>query len=435
VTRRAYTKAHKSRTLGDELTAGVTAFAPVLGADGYYHAVWHLEDNNPQDNSFWVVWDDTVITPTTAQIDSVVTAHNPLLDGPSDIAIPTNPWLWNAIVNGDLTDWTRGLGSVGGALGFGGYGADGWTSHAVGAGAGSFLAITDPPAPQLNAPYTKYGQRVQVTTADASLAATDLYTLDTIIEGYAYVPLSAGAAGSFWARSPTIGKRSIALINQGADRSYVHEYEIFVADTWEYKTFVIPAKPSGGTWSNTNGIGLTVAFPMAAGSNYQTSSLDQWLSSLKYASTNQINGMSAVGNRLDIALLNIVPGQTPQPLVPLPIELQKLRIARRLQEIARDDFDQIGYGFCINGTTCFIGADLKAEMGGNFSLEISAPANYSVRSNAGVRIGCAGIAIWQASRKKLHLQVTVGSGLGAGNGTYLEVSTNSSPFLCVWNPT
>jgi len=111
-----------------------------------------------------------------------------------------------------------------------------------------------------------------VTTADASIAATDYYFFEQNIEGYNVADLGFGAAGastvtvSFWVRSSITGTFSVALLNNDRSRTYTTTYTISAANTWEQKTVTI-AGDTTGTWQSTNSTGIKVRFDLGSGSN------------------------------------------------------------------------------------------------------------------------------------------------------------------------
>jgi hypothetical protein len=112
-----------------------------------------------------------------------------------------------------------------------------------------------------------------VTTADASIGATQYYLFNQYIEGHNTADLGWGTASakpitlSFWTRSSLTGTFGGVISNGGQNRSYPFTYAISAADTWEYKTITI-AGDTSGTWLTTNGIGMVVYFDRCAGSNY-----------------------------------------------------------------------------------------------------------------------------------------------------------------------
>jgi hypothetical protein len=109
-----------------------------------------------------------------------------------------------------------------------------------------------------------------VTTADSSIAASDLYYVTQIIEGFNVADLGFGSASaktvtlSFWVRSSVTGTFSGALANSAYNRSYPFTYTISSANTFEYKTITITGDTSG-TWLTDNGIGLRVYWNLGSG--------------------------------------------------------------------------------------------------------------------------------------------------------------------------
>jgi len=111
-----------------------------------------------------------------------------------------------------------------------------------------------------------------VTTADASLGATQNHSIQQRIEGYNMADFAWGTANaktitiSFWVRSSLTGTFGGALQNSGGTRSYPFSYTISVANTWEQKSVTI-AGDTSGTWLTTNGIGAYLYWSTGAGTD------------------------------------------------------------------------------------------------------------------------------------------------------------------------
>lgn len=116
----------------------------------------------------------------------------------------------------------------------------------------------------------------QSSIAPAGFTTSLLYTstatttttyagVQQIIEGNNIADFGWGSASaqsvtlSFWVRSSLTGTFGGSLRNSAANRSYVFQYTINAANTWEQKTVNITGDTSG-TWLTTNGTGIRVWF-------------------------------------------------------------------------------------------------------------------------------------------------------------------------------
>ena len=92
--------------------------------------------------------------------------------------------------------------------------------------------------------------RIEVTSADTSLASNQYLRFQQYIEGYnLFCDWGVGNTDhltlSFWVRSSMTGIYSASLEDGDAIPQYIKEYEIKNANTWEYKTLTFPPPPSG----------------------------------------------------------------------------------------------------------------------------------------------------------------------------------------------
>jgi len=123
--------------------------------------------------------------------------------------------------------------------------------------------------------------KITITTADASIAASQYNYFAQRIEGFNVADLNWGSANaktvtlSFWVRSSVTGTFGGALVNSAYNRSYPFTYAISVADTWEQKSVTISGDTSG-TWLTTNGIGIQVLFDLGTGTN-NTGTAGAWV--------------------------------------------------------------------------------------------------------------------------------------------------------------
>ena len=158
--------------------------------------------------------------------------------------------------------------------------------------------------------------KLQVT----STATPSGFNFAQKIEGYNFSSAGFGKATakdvtlSFWVRSSITGTYSTVLMNSSANRSYVNEYTINTADTWEKKTITIDGDTTG-TWLSTTGIGLQLFFCLDNNDDsYTTSTIGSWIASNKYAgSTNQVNWAGTNGATFYMTGVQLEVGDTATP--------------------------------------------------------------------------------------------------------------------------
>ena len=190
----------------------------------------------------------------------------------------------NLIINSDFGIWQRGTAFPAAANGL--YTVDRWKLTRVGAGVLDIEQDTSVPAND-----SAFSCKLSVDTADASVAASDFGFFHQRIEAFNTDLLALGTADakqisvSFWARSSVADVFTCFLQNSAQDRTYVHEFTIASADTWERFTFTLTGDTTGTWISGTNGIGLIVGIGLWGGSNSDGTN-DTWNAGSKFTTTN-----------------------------------------------------------------------------------------------------------------------------------------------------
>lgn len=189
------------------------------------------------------------------------------------------------------------------------YLADMWQWIQTGAGVVNCLQGSDAPTEAQAGIFTQNCIEVDTSTAAAVINAGDYYALEYRMEGYDYLKISQRSfTVSFWVKSHKTGIFCVGFRNTGGDRSYVHEYTINNADTWEKKSFTVSASPIAGTWNYLNAVGLIIDFPLACGSTFGSGTNNTWTSNNMFATSNQVNGMDSNTNIFKIALVQLEVG-------------------------------------------------------------------------------------------------------------------------------
>jgi hypothetical protein len=214
----------------------------------------------------------------------------------------------NKIINGKMEVAQRGTSFA--AIADGAYALDRWVF-------GNSSAAVVTASQQSDAPSNNeflYSLRLAVTTADTSIAAGDQAAIQQRLEGFNSRDLIGRTfTMSFWVRSTKTGTHCVSFRNSVADRSYVVEYTVNVTNTWEKKSVtVVGGLVTAGTWNWTTGIGVSVAWALAAGTTFQTTA-GAWQTGNFLGTANQVNCLDSTANIFAITGVQIEVGATATP--------------------------------------------------------------------------------------------------------------------------
>jgi hypothetical protein len=154
---------------------------------------------------------------------------------------------------------------------------------------------------------------VSVSTAQASMGASDLAGITHKIEGTRFARLGWGTTSaqpitvSFWSAHHRTGLYSGSIRNGAGSRSYAFTYTQAVADVPQYNTITIPGD-TAGTWAIDNSIGAQVVFTLACGSTNTAPSANAWLAGNYIAAPGQINAVAATTDAFRLTSVTVLPG-------------------------------------------------------------------------------------------------------------------------------
>jgi hypothetical protein len=227
------------------------------------------------------------------------------------VAAPANSMGFrNRIINGNMVIDQRNAGASVAAVNTS-YQIDRWRTELSGGGAYTVQQSTTAPSGFTNSAL------ITVTTADSSIAPTDYYDFQQLIEGFNVADLGWGTASaqtvtlSFWARSSVTGTFAGALVNNASNRSYVFTYTVNTANTFEYKTVTIPGDTSG-TWVTNNGRGIALSFDLGNGSSYQAAA-GSWVGQYAVGTSSSVKLISTSGATFYITGVQLEAGSVASP--------------------------------------------------------------------------------------------------------------------------
>jgi len=264
--------------------------------------------------------------------------------------VSTSPFtMKNRIINGDMVIDQRNNGASTTPTVNGTYSLDRWQSvftqaskYSVQQNAGS---VTPPTG------FTNY---LGITSTSAySISSGDIFNLSHNIEAYNINDFAWGTANaqtvtlSFWVRSSLTGTFGGAINNGAANRFYPFTYTISSANTWT-KISITIAGDTSGTWTGTNGLGLTIRFGLGVGSTY-SGTAGSWGSTAYYSATGTVSVVGTNGATFYITGVQLEVGTQATSFEWLPYGME-LMLCQRYYYLHSSGTQSIGVGYNYSAT-------------------------------------------------------------------------------------
>ena len=158
--------------------------------------------------------------------------------------------------------------------------------------------------------------KLDVTTADSSLAAGDFASVMYNFEGQDLQSIKKGTSSaesvtlSFYIKSTITGTYIAQLYDNDNNRNVSKSYTISSANTWEKKTITFPADTTGA-FDNDNALSLLVRWWFAAGTTYSSGTLATAWESSTSANTavGQVNAVNSTDNNIFLTGIQLEVGE------------------------------------------------------------------------------------------------------------------------------
>jgi len=283
----------------------------------------------------------------------------------------------NLIINGAMTISQRGS-SFASANG---YTLDRYGYYRSGGGAVTVSQDTDTPSDFKNS------LKIAVTTNDSSVTSGDYYILQQKIEGQNIAQLNYGSSDaktttlSFFVKSSVTGTYSGSLRNQATDRSFVFQYTVSSANTWEQKSIAIVGDTSG-TWLTSNDTGISLVFSLGQGTTYASSTVGSWHSGNYHGSTTEQDFISNASATFYITGIQLESGSQASDFQHEDIGTTLAKCDRYYQKSEGNNYTVflVG-GIDSSGGSAYVSRRLRVPMRAIPSFSFSNSYLYSVPSN------------------------------------------------------
>jgi hypothetical protein len=285
---------------------------------------------------------------------------------------------------------------------------------------------------------------VTVTTAATIFGTSGLNEVFYRIEGYNTADLQWGSASaqtitlSFWVRSSVTGTYSLGIQSNGAGRAYVATYTINTANTWEQKTITV-AGDTSGTWLTTNGIGITVRWCLATGTNRIAGSANTWSSGNFIAISSTANPiMGTNGATFYITGVQLEKGATATSFDYRPYGTELALCQRYYYKVksSGNSYNNLCTGFIGSSTDgygiVFFPVELRTRP---TAMEQTGTATDYAYAHTITATVCSAVPAYQAQTNSSQAVVlfAVASGLTAGQGGRGCSNNNNANAFLAWS--
>lgn len=373
-----------------------------------------------------------------AVVDGVYTTGNQTIAGTKTFSTaPVVPGLnggqlagmRNKIINGKMEIAQRGTSFA--AAADGAYTLDRWFNSITGGGVVTVSQQSDVPSSN----EFQNSLRSAVTTADTSIAAGDYAGLVQHIEGFIIRDLIGRSFTlSFWVRSSKTGTHCISIRNAGpsaADRSYVVEYTVSAANTWEFKSVTVSGGLiTAGTWNWTNGIGLRLFFAMAAGTTFQTTA-GAWQTGNFLATSNQVNCLDSNTNIFALTGVQLEVGGVATPFEHRSFGAELALCQRYYYRVGGQLLNDFGSGYINSTSQAQIVTPFPVSMrAAPSALEQSGTASHYGVLNLNTSTTCTSVpAFVTGATNMARTAFNTGATLTAGQGCAGRAENTTSAYL------
>lgn len=137
---------------------------------------------------------------------------------------------------------------------------------------------------------------------------------------------------SFWVKSSTSGTFAVSLQKFDSTYSYIAPVIVNTANTWEFKEITVSGGLPNSLGFEKSGVGsLRVRFCPVAGSNYQTSTVSQWIAGNYLGVTGNMNVAASANNTFHFTGVKLEIGNNPTRFIS-DFESELRKCQRRYQK-------------------------------------------------------------------------------------------------------
>jgi len=276
--------------------------------------------------------------------------------------------------------------------------------------------------------------KIDVTTADSSVASGDIMSLRTTVEAINLQQLQWGVATaksvtvSFWMKSPKSGTHCVSIYQEDDGRFFIKEFTIASADTYEYFAITFPGD-TGGVIDTNNGAGIRIDWPLICGSG-EAGSADAWTSGGKFATSNQQNLLDNTSNNVELAGVQLELGTVATDFEHEPISVTLAKCQRYYQQWnITTAFGYIASGLNAGATTTRATLPTRQTMRAAPTLSVSGVGDFQTQDATGA-VDTSNVTLYSSYPEVVIIEATVAS-QPISNAAMFGADNSTARFLAL----
>ena len=297
-------------------------------------------------------------------------------------------------------------------------------------GAGRFTVTQDTTVPAGEG--FGYSLKVDITTDDSSISASEYYGITHTIEAQNLQHLNFNDSDAksltltFWARAKKAGLHGGSVYLNDANRSLVFSWTA-VADTWQKVTVPVPGDTSG-VINNDTGAGLTIYWGLGAG-NYQGSDTGAWAAAPYLQVTSAVNDLDSTSNDFYLTGVQLEIGDVATDFAHEDIGTTLQKCKRYFERITPAGNGQpLGSGFAQSTTAAQITL-FYAEKRAVPTVTGTAAATFAIVHTGAVSSGTTGLSWDQTGATSCRMNLAYGGSMTDGQGVQISRDATDTCYI------
>jgi hypothetical protein len=340
----------------------------------------------------------------------------------------------NKIINGSMIIAQRGTALTG--MGQDTYGAcDRWKHWAADGGESGRCTMSQSTDVPTNQGF-RFSEKLQVTTAQASVSAAHGYKYVQRIESTNCFDLGFGSTGkyitiTFWAKVENKpGTYCVSMWLYGASSNKVIVREVSLTTSWAKYTITVPTDSTQQVVNNTS-TGIELGIGLMAGSNIRNgNAASDWVAGATASTytSNQVNFYDSTSNALYVTGVQLEAGAVPTPFEHRQYG-QELVLCQRYYEIIKKDTNEtlIGVGFGYAGEYAFVNYPFKATKRSEPTADYNgSSSNLQCLNGGGTWNQSGGGISFGTNTKTMRINCPIG---GISNNGACEMRIEGSSYI------